>query len=214
MVLERRSQDYVLSRIRAGVLEAGTVRVLEEAGVGARAAAEGLPHEGVEFSWHDERIRIDLEALTGQQVTVYGQTEVTRDLYDAAAARDARIVHEAEVLRIEDIETDAPVVVYRKDGAEHRLEARFVAGCDGYHGPSRKAMPKAVHREFERAYPFGWLGLLSRTPLYHAGTGSMPRMSGALRSVPCARTRSAAITSRCRRPRRPKTGPPTNSGTS
>lgn len=164
MVLERRSQDYVLSRIRAGVLEAGTVRVLEEAGVGARAAAEGLPHEGVEFSWHDERIRIDLEALTGQQVTVYGQTEVTRDLYDAAAARDARIVHEAEVLRIEDIETDAPVVVYRKDGAEHRLEARFVAGCDGYHGPSRKAMPKAVHREFERAYPFGWLGLLSRTP--------------------------------------------------
>jgi len=164
VVLERRSRDYVLGRIRAGVLESGTVRVLTEAGVGARLAAQGQPHEGVEFSWHDERLRIDLAALTGQTVTVYGQTEVTRDLYAAADARGAEVIDAAEVLRIEDIESETPVVVYQKDGVEHRLMARFVAGCDGYHGPSRKAMPGTVRQEFERAYPFGWLGLLSRTP--------------------------------------------------
>lgn len=164
IVLERRSRDYVLRRIRAGVLEAGSVSVLTEAGVGERLAAEGLPHEGVELSWHDERLRIDLAALTGKTVTVYGQTEVTRDLYDAADARGAQIIHEAEVRRIEGEDSDAPVVVYAKDGVEHRIEARFVAGCDGYHGPSRKAMPDNVRQEIERAYPFGWLGLLSRTP--------------------------------------------------
>ncbi len=164
VVLERRSREHVLGRIRAGVLESGTVRVLTEAGVGARVAAEGQPHEGVEFSWHDERLRVDLQALTGQTVTVYGQTEVTRDLYAAADARGAQVIHEADVLRIEGVETDAPTVVYTKDGAEHVVEARFVAGCDGYHGPSRRAMPGAVRRDFERAYPFGWLGLLSRTP--------------------------------------------------
>ncbi|MBY6200169.1 4-hydroxybenzoate 3-monooxygenase [Maritalea mobilis] len=164
VVLERRSRDYVLGRIRAGVLESGSVKVLTEAGVGDRLAAEGQPHDGVEFSWHDERLRIDLEALTGTTVTVYGQTEVTRDLYAALDARGAEVIHEAEVLRIEGVETDAPVVMYRQDGAEHRLEARFVAGCDGFHGPSRKAMPDGVRQEFERAYPFGWLGLLSKTP--------------------------------------------------
>jgi len=164
VVLERRSRDYVLGRIRAGVLESGSVKVLTEAGVGDRLAAEGQPHDGVEFSWHDERLRIDLAALTGTTVTVYGQTEVTRDLYAALDARGAEVIHEAEVLRIEGVETDASVVVYRQNGAEHRLEARFVAGCDGFHGPSRKAMPDGVRQEFERAYPFGWLGLLSKTP--------------------------------------------------
>ena len=164
VVLERRSRAHVLGRIRAGVLEAGTVRILTDAGVGARIAAEGQTHEGVEFSWHDERLRIDLAALTGERVTVYGQTEVTRDLYTAADARGAHVIHDAEVLRIEGIETAAPVVVYARGGAEHRLEARFVAGCDGYHGPSRRAMPDEVRQTFERAYPFGWLGLLSRTP--------------------------------------------------
>ncbi len=164
VVIERRSRDYVLSRIRAGVLESGTVRVLTEAGVGDRVAREGQPHEGVELSWHDERLRIDLEGLTGETVVVYGQTEVTRDLYDAAEARDAIVLHEAAVKRIEGIEGEEPVVVYEKDGAEHRLEARFVAGCDGYHGPARQMIPDGTRREFERAYPFGWLGLLSRTP--------------------------------------------------
>ena len=167
IVLERRSRDYVLSRIRAGVLESGTVQVLNDADVGGRVAREGQPHEGVELSWHDERLRIDLEALTGETVTVYGQTEVTRDLYDAGDARGAEIVHEAAVKRIEDIEGiegSTPSVVYEKNGAEHRVEADFVAGCDGFHGPARQTIPDSVRREFERVYPFGWLGLLSRTP--------------------------------------------------
>ncbi|NNU80142.1 4-hydroxybenzoate 3-monooxygenase [Halovulum dunhuangense] len=164
VVLERRSRDYVLGRIRAGVLEAGSVSILTEAGVGDRIGQEGQPHDGVELSWHDERVRIDLTGLTGRPVTVYGQTEVTRDLYAARDARGGRIIHEAEVLRIEDVESDAPVVVYTKDGREHRLEARFVAGCDGFHGPTRRAIPGRARQEFQREYPFGWLGLLSRTP--------------------------------------------------
>ncbi|MFQ1700320.1 4-hydroxybenzoate 3-monooxygenase [Loktanella agnita] len=164
IVLERKSKDYVLGRIRAGVLEAGSVSVLKEAGVGDRLMAEGQPHEGVELSWHNERLRIDLEALTGQVVTVYGQTEVTRDLYDAAEKRGSRIIEEAEVVRIEGVETDAPIVVYKQNGAEHRVEARFVVGCDGFHGPSREAIPQDAQRSFERTYPFGWLGILSETP--------------------------------------------------
>ncbi|KAA9007842.1 4-hydroxybenzoate 3-monooxygenase [Histidinibacterium aquaticum] len=164
VVLERRSKDYVLGRIRAGVLEAGTVRVLTEAGVGDRLAREGLPHDGFEISWFDERLRLDLTGLTGKPVTVYGQTEVTRDLYAAREARGGAVIDEAEVKRIEGIDTDAPTVVYEKDGKEHRLDCRFVAGCDGFHGPARKAIPESHRRDFTRDYPFGWLGLLSRTP--------------------------------------------------
>lgn len=164
VVLERRSRAHVLSRIRAGVLESGTVGVLTEAGVGERLAAEGQPHEGVELSWHDERLRIDLAALTGQTVTVYGQTEVTRDLYAAADARGAQIVHDAHVTHVEGIDGEAPCVVYDEGGVQRRLQARFVAGCDGYHGAARQSLPEGVRQDFERAYPFGWLGLLSRTP--------------------------------------------------
>ena len=164
VVLERQSRDYVLGRIRAGVLEAGAVGVLEEAGVAERLHAEGQTHEGVELSWHDKRVRIDLAGLTGRPVTVYGQTEVTRDLYAARDARGGQVIHGAEVLRVEEGQSEAPVVVYVRDGAEHRLEARFVAGCDGFHGPARRAIPDAVRQEYVREYPFGWLGLLSRTP--------------------------------------------------
>ena len=164
VVLERRSQEYVLSRIRAGVLEAGTVRMLEEAGVDRRLKEEGELHDGFELSWQDERVRINLSELTGDRVTVYGQTEVTRDLYAARAERGGQVIHEAEVLRVEDVETEAPVVVYLKDGQERRLSARFIAGCDGFHGPARQVIPTNVRREFSREYPFGWLGLLSRTP--------------------------------------------------
>ena len=168
VVLENRSRDYVLGRIRAGVLESGTVDLLHTAEVGARMDKEGQTHDGVEISWHDERLRIDLTALTGKPVTVYGQTEVTRDLYEAREARGGHVIHEAQVTRIEGIESDSPAVIYEKDGKEHRLKTRFVAGCDGFHGPSRRAMPDNVRREFTREYPFGWLGLLSRTkPAHH-----------------------------------------------
>lgn len=167
VVLERKSRDYVLSRIRAGVLETGTANLLREAEVGARLDAEGHIHDGFEISWHDDRLRIDLAALTGSSVVVYGQTEVTRDLYDARERRGGTVIHEAEVQRIEGIDTDSPTVIYTKDGQEHRLQARFIAGCDGYHGPARQAIPLAHRREFERAYPFGWLGLLSRTKPAH-----------------------------------------------
>ena len=167
VVLEHRSRDYVLSRIRAGVLESGTVELLHAADVGSRLNKEGQTHDGVEISWHDERLRIDLTALTGKPVTVYGQTEVTRDLYEAREARGGQVIHKAQVTRIEDIDSDNPVVIYEKDGKQHRLEARFVAGCDGFHGPSRRTMPDSVRREFTREYPFGWLGLLSRTKPAH-----------------------------------------------
>jgi p-hydroxybenzoate 3-monooxygenase len=168
VVLEHRSRDYVLSRIRAGVLESGTVDLLHTAEVAARMEKEGQTHDGVEISWHDERLRIDLAGLTGKPVTVYGQTEVTRDLYEARDARGGQVIHNAEVSRIKGIDSDTPMAIYEKDGQEHRLEARFVAGCDGFHGPSRWAMPDIVRREFTREYPFGWLGLLSRTrPAHH-----------------------------------------------
>ena len=164
VVLEHRSRDHVLGRIRAGVLEQGTVDLLREADVGDRLTREGQLHDGVEISWHDERLRIPMRDLTGRGVTVYGQTEVTRDLYDARDARGGAVVHGAEVIRLEGIEGDAPVVVYLKDGAEHRVACDFIAGCDGFHGPSRRAIPDTARRDFVREYPFGWLGLLSPTP--------------------------------------------------
>lgn len=164
VVLEHRSRDYVLGRIRAGVLEKGLVDLLTDGGVGERMAEEGRIHDGVELSWHDERLRIPIRDLTGRGVMVYGQTEVTRDLYDARDARGGAVIHDAEVTAISGIEGDSPVVSYRKDGRDHSLACDFVAGCDGFHGPSRRAIPDTVRREFIREYPFGWLGLLSATP--------------------------------------------------
>lgn len=164
VVLERKSRDYVLGRIRAGVIEHGAVDVLRTAGVADRLEAEGQTHDGVEISWHDQRLHIPLKELSGKGVTVYGQTELTRDLYDAREARGGQVIHDAEVVRIESAESDNPVVVYQKDGNEHRLECSAVAGCDGFHGPSRQAIPTGVRQDFVREYPFGWLGLLSRTP--------------------------------------------------
>ncbi len=164
VVLERRSRDYVLSRIRAGVLEWGSVEVLRQAGVGARMDREGFPHEGVYLSAQNRGFRVDFKALTGKQVMVYGQTEVTHDLYGARDAAGGLIVDEAEGVTPHGLDTDAPFVTYVKDGAEHRIDCDFVAGCDGFHGVSRKSIPSAVLREYERVYPFGWLGVLSRTP--------------------------------------------------
>lgn len=167
VVLERATRDHVLSRIRAGVLEAGTVEMLREAGVGDRMAREGIPHEGCYLTDDDLMVHIDFKELTGSSVMVYGQTEVTADLYNAQDALGATIIHGVEEVVIHDADTDAPYVEYTLDGARKRLECTYVAGCDGFHGVSRKTIPEAKRREFERVYPFGWLGILSRTKPAH-----------------------------------------------
>jgi p-hydroxybenzoate 3-monooxygenase len=164
VVLERQSPDYVLGRIRAGVLEEITVSLMERLGLDARLKAEGLPHGGFNLADGERLIRIDITALTGKQVTVYGQTEITRDLMEAASGRGLEVIYGAEDVALHDVASDAPFVTWRKDGNEHRLDARFIAGCDGFHGPSRKAIPAAVGQEFERVYPFGWLGILADVP--------------------------------------------------
>jgi p-hydroxybenzoate 3-monooxygenase len=160
LILERRDADYVKGRIRAGVLERGTVDVLEHAGVAARLHAEGLIHDGVEIGLHGTRHRIALKELTGRSVTVYGQTEVTRDLMDARAASGAPSVYEAEDVALHDVE-GSPRVTYRHRGEEHEVECDFIAGCDGYHGVSRQSVPAGRLKIFERQYPFGWLGVLA-----------------------------------------------------
>jgi p-hydroxybenzoate 3-monooxygenase len=162
VVLERRPRWHVLGRVRAGVLEHGTVELLHEAGLGARMAAEGQVHEGVSIARDGASLRIDFRRLTGKAVTVYGQTEVTRDLYAARDAAGLPLIDAAEAVAIEGADTELPAVVYRKDAAEHRVECDFVAGCDGFHGVSRTAI--AGLRTYEKVYPFGWLGVLSETP--------------------------------------------------
>ncbi|WP_346897862.1 4-hydroxybenzoate 3-monooxygenase [uncultured Roseibium sp.] len=162
VVLERRSADYVLSRIRAGVLEQGMVDMLEMAGVSERMYKEGLPHDGVNMSVGDTRLRIDLKGLTGgKTVMVYGQTEVTKDLMDAHTARDAKVVYEAEDVTPIDFDTDTPRVTYKKDGVTHEIACDFICGCDGYHGVARASVPRDAITEYEKVYPIGWLGILS-----------------------------------------------------
>ena len=164
VILERQSPDYVLGRIRAGVLEAGTVDLLKQAGLGDRLSREGLPHHGIELSFEGARHRIDFADLVGHTVTVYGQTEVTRDLMQAREASGAITVYDIEEVALESVDSTHPVVRYRKDGITHTLECDWIAGCDGYHGVSRAAIPGHALRTFERVYPFGWLGVLSDTP--------------------------------------------------
>ena len=167
LLLERRTKAHVLSRIRAGVLERGLTDLLREAGVGERLDAEGHPHEGCVISWGADSLRVDFAALTGHAVTVYGQTEVTADLYAAREAAGARMLFEVEDVAIEGADTDAPEVRFRQDGVEHVARCDFVAGCDGFHGVSRRTIPEGKRREFEKVYPFGWLGILSETPPVH-----------------------------------------------
>jgi p-hydroxybenzoate 3-monooxygenase len=163
VVLERRSQDYVLGRVRAGVLEQGTVEIVRRAQAGARMDREGLIHDGADICFGPHRHRIDLHALTGGTVMVYGQTELTRDLVDVREAAAANLIYEAEDVRIEQIESTRPRLVYRHEGQEHTVECDFVAGCDGFHGVSRRSIPSHAISLHERRYPFGWLGLLSET---------------------------------------------------
>jgi p-hydroxybenzoate 3-monooxygenase len=165
VVLERKSGDYVLERIRAGVLEQGTVDLLEEVGVAARLHREGLVHDGIELAFGGARHRIDMKTATGgKTVTIYGQTEVTHDLMDARSAAGRTTVYEAADVTIHDFDTDRPRVRYVKDGVAHELTCDFIAGCDGFHGVCRPSIPTDALKTFERVYPFGWLGILSETP--------------------------------------------------
>jgi p-hydroxybenzoate 3-monooxygenase len=164
VLLERRSADYVLGRIRAGVLEQGTVDILESAGVATRLNAEGLQHDGVEIGFRGRRHRIALRDLVGRSVTVYGQTEMTRDLMEARAASGARSVYEAGNVELHDWDSAAPRVSYRHAGVDHEIACDFIAGCDGFHGVCRKSVPANRQQIFEREYPFGWLGVLADVP--------------------------------------------------
>lgn len=167
VILEHKSADYVLSRIRAGVLEHITVNIIEQLGLDERMKREGLAHAGFYLANGENLIHIDMAELTGQSVTVYGQTEVTRDLMDACAKRGVSVVYEAENVALHDIASDAPFLTYQKNGEAHRIDARFIAGCDGFHGPSRSAIPANIGKTYERLYPFGWLGILSDVPPCH-----------------------------------------------
>jgi p-hydroxybenzoate 3-monooxygenase len=165
VILEQRSPDYVLGRIRAGIIEQITQDLLDEAGVGARMHKEGLVHHGIELCFKGARHRIDMTDLTGgKTVRVYGQTEITRDLMDARAAAGLKTVYEAAHVSLHDVDSHRPRVRYEKDGATHEIECDFIAGCDGYHGVSRASVPASALQTFERVYPFGWLGILSDTP--------------------------------------------------
>ena len=168
IILERQSPEYVLSRIRAGVLEQVTLDVLAQAGVDQRLKKEGLVHTGFDLLFKSERHRIDLESLTGgQKVMVYGQTEVTRDLMDARQAAGLTTIYETNDVAIHDFDSDHPSVSYEKDGQRHTITCDFIAGCDGFHGVCRASVPSKSIQEFEKVYPFGWLGVLSDTPPVH-----------------------------------------------
>jgi p-hydroxybenzoate 3-monooxygenase len=164
IILEQRSAEYVLGRIRAGVLEQTTADLLDEAGVGERLHREGLIHDGTQIAFGGRRFRIDFRALTGgKTVIVYGQTEVTRDLMEARRNEGAPTVYEALDVSVHGFDRN-PLVRFRKDGAAHEVACDFIAGCDGYHGVTRASVPEGAIRTFERVYPFGWLGVLSETP--------------------------------------------------
>jgi p-hydroxybenzoate 3-monooxygenase len=168
IILERQTGDYVLSRIRAGVLEQVCIDLLDEAGVGQRMHKEGLIHSGFDLLFNGERHRIDMNKLTGgKNVMVYGQTEVTRDLMEIRTELGLPTVYEAANVQVFDFETAKPRVTYEKDGVTHSIECDFIAGCDGFHGVCRASAPKDKIREYEKVYPFGWLGLLSDTPPVH-----------------------------------------------
>ena len=190
VVVERMSGDYVLGRIRAGVLERTLTDLLDRLGINARMKAEGLPHDAFNLADGERLIRIDVAELTGKQVMVYGQTEVTRDLMAAAPERGLEVVYDAKDVALHDAESDAPYLTYSKDGVEHRLDARFLCGCDGFHGPSRQAIPDSIGRTYEKVYPFGWLGILADVPpcnhelIYanHANGFALASMRSATRS--------------------------------
>ena len=164
VVLERKSRAYVLERIRAGVLEAGSVELLRSIGLGERMDREGKVHDGSYIVWGGtHRVLIDTKKYTGKPMMAYGQTAITEDLYAARDKAGGVIIDEAEDVRLHDLASDAPYVTYRKDGRDRRLDCDYVAGCDGFHGVSRQSIPKDILRVYEKGYPFGWLGIMSET---------------------------------------------------
>lgn len=167
VIVERAAPDYVLGRIRAGVLETVTVDIMARLGLDARMMSEGVWHDGFSLADGARRIRIDMAGLTGKRVMVYGQTEITKDLMDAAPERGLEIIYEAQDVALHDVESDEPSISYSKDSTTHHIEARFICGCDGFHGPSREAIPASAGNSFERVYPFGWLGILADVPPCH-----------------------------------------------
>ena len=167
IVLERKTKPYVLSRIRAGVLERGFVDLMRLAGVGERMDREGYVHDGTVIANGQDHFRVDFKKSADAHVVVYGQTELTRDLYDIREKTGGKIIYEVDGVTIHGADTDAPYVTYVKEGSEHRIDCDYVAGCDGFHGVSRKTIPDTVRREYEKLYPFGWLGVLSETPPVH-----------------------------------------------
>lgn len=169
VILDRVGREYILGRVRAGVLEEGTVRLMDQAGAGARMHAEGLVHDGVCLAFDGQLHRMDLQGLTGgKHVLVYGQTELTRDLMNGRAASGAMTIYDAGQVELHDFGADAPYVTYEADGVTHRIDCDFIAGCDGFHGASRRAVPERAIRTYEKVYPFGWLGLLADVPPVHA----------------------------------------------
>ncbi len=164
VILERQSGEYVLGRVRAGVIEQGTMDLLDEAGVGARMHEDGLVHEGVQICVDGIRHRLSFKELTGKTVMVYGQTEITKDLMDGRAAAGAPTVYSADDVALHDLFGDQPRVTYRAGGKAHEVACDFIAGCDGFHGVSRKSVPQSAIATHERVYPLGWLGILADTP--------------------------------------------------
>jgi p-hydroxybenzoate 3-monooxygenase len=165
VVLEDRSREYVEARIRAGVLEQGTVDMLRGAGVGERMDREGIVHRGVYMQFDGERHHLDFQALTGKSIVIYGQTEVVKDLIEARLASGRPLLFEVEDVTVQDLETDSPRIRFRHDGAQQELECDVIAGCDGFHGVCRPSIPAGVLREFSREYPYGWLGILAQAPV-------------------------------------------------
>jgi p-hydroxybenzoate 3-monooxygenase len=165
VVLERQSRDYVLKRIRAGVLEYGTVKLLRDVGLGERMAREGQPHDGSWIAWENRQpFLIDTQRHTGKQMWAFGQTAITEELYRVRARDGGRVIDNVGKIALHDLTGERPWISLEKDGRAHRLECDYVAGCDGQHGVSRSSIPKELLRTFERGYPFGWLGIMSETP--------------------------------------------------
>lgn len=213
VILDRVSKEYILGRVRAGVLEEGTVQLMEKVGADKRLRREGLPHDGFSLTFDGRDHRIDLFDLTGgSHVMVYGQTEVTHDLMDVREASALVTIYDASDVEPHDFNGASPYVTYQKDGVTHRIDCDFIAGCDGFHGVSRKSVPQGAIKEFEKVYPFGWLGILADVPPSTTNS-STPTIRVVLRSVPCGRTRAAVITSNARWTTGRRTGATSASGT-
>ena len=187
IILERQSPAYVLGRIRAGILEQVTVDLLHEAGVGRGVSEGGTIHHSIELVFKNTRHPIEVTQLTGGRVvTAYGQTEVTQDLMQQRAQQGLETIYNAEDVSLHDFDSAHPQVRYVKEGVHHVLNCDFIAGCDGFHGVARASVPKGAITEYEKVYPFGWLGVLADVPPVSAMRSFTPTVNMALRCVPCA----------------------------